>query len=588
MTDAGDAPAATRSTTWSGATATATSRASRFDDQGRLWAAEFGDKGADELNLVRPGKNYGWPDVEGSDGKGGYADPLAEWPVDQCSPSGIAVAAGRAWLGALQGECVWSVVLDGPDAGKTAAALRRPVRPDPLGRARPRRLAVGDHLQPRRPHRPAARRRPDPAGHPVTVADGTGRRYRGQHVRCSRSHRLPSSVVRHRRLARLRGAGRRAGPGVQGDPGPGRLPAPPLRVDQGRRAPGGGVPAGQPGRRDRRLRPQGRREADRRRPGPGRRRSSRSWTATWRRRSPRSRRSPPSENGLVQLAIVGLSDDATGFDTQSFDAVKQLRADLEDAVTGDLQYGVTGNAAAGYDQQESGNKALLIVGLATILLILVLLALIFRSVLICLMPIIVVGPRVPGRHRADRHGQRDLRPQGEPGHRDDPVRRPLRHRHRLHPVLPVPLPRTAPRGRGEAARGGARARARRRGDRLRRRCGDRGVHGAGAVLARDLPLDRAGAGDRGGGHPAGRAHAGARRRDGARPGALLAVEEVPRRARGRPLRRRRRVAGPPPGPLRARLRRRAGAADARGAVVQPDLRPRRPAAPRAPRSRPWP
>jgi len=88
-----------------------------FDDQGRLWAAEFGDKGADELNLIEAGSNYGWPDVEGSDGKGGYADPLAEWPVDQCSPSGVAVAAGRAWLGALQGECVWSVVLDGPDAG---------------------------------------------------------------------------------------------------------------------------------------------------------------------------------------------------------------------------------------------------------------------------------------------------------------------------------------------------------------------------------------------------------------------------------------------------------------------------------------
>ena len=137
----------------------------RFDDTGRLWIAEFGDKGADELNLIRPGKNYGWPDVEGSDGKGGYADPLAEWPVDQCSPSGIAIAAGRAWLGALQGECVWSVVLDGARTGEDAAALRRRVRPDPLGRPRPRRVAVGDHVQPGRPHRPACRRRPDPAGH---------------------------------------------------------------------------------------------------------------------------------------------------------------------------------------------------------------------------------------------------------------------------------------------------------------------------------------------------------------------------------------------------------------------------------------
>ncbi|MDX6375597.1 MAG: hypothetical protein QOD98_4585 [Nocardioidaceae bacterium] len=91
----------------------------RFDDTGRLWASEFGDKGADELNLIRRGKNYGWPDVEGSDGKGGYTDPLAQWPVDQCSPSGIAIAAGRAWLGALQGECVWSVVLDGGASGKS-------------------------------------------------------------------------------------------------------------------------------------------------------------------------------------------------------------------------------------------------------------------------------------------------------------------------------------------------------------------------------------------------------------------------------------------------------------------------------------
>ena len=91
----------------------------RFDERGRLWASEFGDKGADELNLIRRGKDYGWPYVEGSDGRGGYADPLAQWPVDQCSPSGIAIAAGRAWLGALQGECVWSVVLDGPDRGKS-------------------------------------------------------------------------------------------------------------------------------------------------------------------------------------------------------------------------------------------------------------------------------------------------------------------------------------------------------------------------------------------------------------------------------------------------------------------------------------
>jgi glucose/arabinose dehydrogenase len=83
-----------------------------FDDQGRLWASEFGDKGADELNLIEAGRDYGWPEVEGKAGDPAYADPLAQWPVDECSPSGIAVTAGRAWLGALQGECLWSVDLE--------------------------------------------------------------------------------------------------------------------------------------------------------------------------------------------------------------------------------------------------------------------------------------------------------------------------------------------------------------------------------------------------------------------------------------------------------------------------------------------
>ncbi|QIG45023.1 MMPL family transporter [Nocardioides anomalus] len=100
---------------------------------------------------------------------------------------------------------------------------------------------------------------------------------------------------------------------------------------------------------------------------------------------------PPSENGLVQIAVVGLSDDVTGYDDASFDSVEKLREDLTDAVTGDLQYGVTGQVAQGYDQQESGNNALLIVGVATVVLIVLLLAIIFRSVLICLLPIVTVG-----------------------------------------------------------------------------------------------------------------------------------------------------------------------------------------------------
>ena len=32
-----------------------------FDDSGRLWAHEMGPRGGDEFNLIKKGKNYGWP-----------------------------------------------------------------------------------------------------------------------------------------------------------------------------------------------------------------------------------------------------------------------------------------------------------------------------------------------------------------------------------------------------------------------------------------------------------------------------------------------------------------------------------------------
>ncbi len=38
-----------------------------FDEAGRLWDLEHGPKGGDELNLVKPGQNYGWPVVSNGD-----------------------------------------------------------------------------------------------------------------------------------------------------------------------------------------------------------------------------------------------------------------------------------------------------------------------------------------------------------------------------------------------------------------------------------------------------------------------------------------------------------------------------------------
>jgi glucose/arabinose dehydrogenase len=74
---------------------------------GDLWESEFGPHGGDEINLIRPGKNYGWPVItygleysgekvgEGIQQKAGMEQPVYYWdPV--VSPSGICFYKGAA------------------------------------------------------------------------------------------------------------------------------------------------------------------------------------------------------------------------------------------------------------------------------------------------------------------------------------------------------------------------------------------------------------------------------------------------------------------------------------------------------------
>ncbi|MCW2807207.1 MAG: glucose sorbosone dehydrogenase [Marmoricola sp.] len=84
-----------------------------FDSDGDLWASEFGQDAFDELNLIEKGRNYGWPMVEGKGGRPGLQDPQVTWSTDESSPSGLAFLDGRLWLGALRGERLWRVDVNG-------------------------------------------------------------------------------------------------------------------------------------------------------------------------------------------------------------------------------------------------------------------------------------------------------------------------------------------------------------------------------------------------------------------------------------------------------------------------------------------
>ena len=102
-----------------------------FDVAGRLWASEMGPQGGDELNLIVPGGNYGWPRASNGSHYGGGAIPdhapgdgfvaPSAWWTPSVSPGSLLMYDGTAlpdWrgdalLGALSGEALIHVDLDG-------------------------------------------------------------------------------------------------------------------------------------------------------------------------------------------------------------------------------------------------------------------------------------------------------------------------------------------------------------------------------------------------------------------------------------------------------------------------------------------
>lgn len=79
---------------------------------GTLYASEFGQDTWDELNVIEPGGNYGWPEAEGIAEQEGFIDPVQQWTPDEASPSGITIAHDTIYIANLRGERLRQVPLD--------------------------------------------------------------------------------------------------------------------------------------------------------------------------------------------------------------------------------------------------------------------------------------------------------------------------------------------------------------------------------------------------------------------------------------------------------------------------------------------
>jgi len=94
-----------------------------WDENGNLWATEHGrsgiQSGLDEINLIENGNNFGWPEIQGDEGRSGMITPKKHSGSDTWAPSGAAfLPAGRQGVGnslffsGLRGQALYEAVIE--------------------------------------------------------------------------------------------------------------------------------------------------------------------------------------------------------------------------------------------------------------------------------------------------------------------------------------------------------------------------------------------------------------------------------------------------------------------------------------------
>jgi quinoprotein glucose dehydrogenase len=98
---------------------------------GALFASEHGPSGEfgfgayDEVNVIKPGLNYGWPRVTGAPGDRRYQDPIAAWPNVTTPPAGMAFWRDGLFIATLGSEALLRLGVQGREGKWRVTSVER-------------------------------------------------------------------------------------------------------------------------------------------------------------------------------------------------------------------------------------------------------------------------------------------------------------------------------------------------------------------------------------------------------------------------------------------------------------------------------
>jgi glucose/arabinose dehydrogenase len=86
---------------------------------------EFGLSAWDEINVIEPNGNYGWPQAVGAVHKTGLIDPIVAWPDRSTPPSGMAFWHGDLFVATLRSQALVRVTFERADGKLQPAVIER-------------------------------------------------------------------------------------------------------------------------------------------------------------------------------------------------------------------------------------------------------------------------------------------------------------------------------------------------------------------------------------------------------------------------------------------------------------------------------